>query len=871
MKNLIGFCVFFFLSVQLFATHIRGGEITYRRITGYNYEATVSLYVEANTMVPPELVDPFRWGDGSSEVFKLSSETLLPGGILRKRVYIGYHTYQGSGIFNLSLTDYNRVGQINNIKGGASSNTPFYIESELIINPFNLDKNDSPVLTNPPLDNACFNAIFEHNPGAVDKDGDSLSYELIACRGKVGEDIGYVFPSQINPGPNNIIVMDPVTGTVHWESPQKLGLYSIAFRITEYRNGVKVGSLVRDMQIEVGTCNNRVPTIDPLPDTCVLANNEVTRQIRVNDPDGDRVFLSVFGRPFLHSIPPARFDTATKVFSWTPGCDQVLLPPEKITIRAEDSKARPMTDYSTFSITTIAPAVPNVTLVQRTNGVQVSWGASPCSQATCYKIYRNTAKTSFSNGPCQTGPDPADQLIGEVGKINNFLDTTFNYQFQACYRVVACFANGALSQVSQQVCTEPTSTILKASVFQTGVTNGADSVMWTKPWFKAIDTTSARPPYEVRLYSKSFAGKGLAQNDIKGDAMSLVFQRVYNQYYTVDTTFIHNNIDTQDSLYVYRAELYSNGNLVGATPNGSTTFLTAVPNDRENLLTWVSKRPWANRVYYIQTRQSSATAWSNLASIQAATGGDAGTSYLDTMLTNGTSYCYRVIGIGMLSSTNQVFPLTFNVSQEVCSTPKDLSAPCEPAFSVTPFCEQEYNEINWDNTIVQCNADIKEWRLFYTPTENGEFTLLKSFSPSENHYIHKPENRSIAGCYVMGTVDFNGNESTIKRDMSSCVDNCPAYILPNVFTPNGDGLNDLFVPFPYHGVQSIDAKIYNRWGKLLYETTDPDLKWDGKAGGKLVPDGVYFYTVEVNKITLKGIVSETLKGTVTLFSEPKKD
>jgi gliding motility-associated-like protein len=100
-----------------------------------------------------------------------------------------------------------------------------------------------------------------------------------------------------------------------------------------------------------------------------------------------------------------------------------------------------------------------------------------------------------------------------------------------------------------------------------------------------------------------------------------------------------------------------------------------------------------------------------------------------------------------------------------------------------------------------------------------------------------------------------------------CIDNCADYELPNVFTPGGDLINDLFGPGTFKYVESVDVKIYNRWGLLLFETTDPAVNWDGtysvtKAD---VPDGTYYFIATVNEIRLQGIVPRHLHGFVQLI------
>ena len=91
--------------------------------------------------------------------------------------------------------------------------------------------------------------------------------------------------------------------------------------------------------------------------------------------------------------------------------------------------------------------------------------------------------------------------------------------------------------------------------------------------------------------------------------------------------------------------------------------------------------------------------------------------------------------------------------------------------------------------------------------------------------------------------------------------------LPNVFTPGQDGHNDFFGPFPYRFVESIDIQIFNRWGNLVYQTTDPDILWDGanQENQKLCADGTYYYVCTVNEVCLDGIEPRVIKGFITLI------
>jgi gliding motility-associated-like protein len=89
-------------------------------------------------------------------------------------------------------------------------------------------------------------------------------------------------------------------------------------------------------------------------------------------------------------------------------------------------------------------------------------------------------------------------------------------------------------------------------------------------------------------------------------------------------------------------------------------------------------------------------------------------------------------------------------------------------------------------------------------------------------------------------------------------------VIPNVFTPNGDGVNDEFEIITYGMFEKMEIKIYNRWGNLVWQNTDPLLFWDGKEmrSGDECAEGVYYYTFQATSLT----GSEYSKnGSVTLL------
>lgn len=88
----------------------------------------------------------------------------------------------------------------------------------------------------------------------------------------------------------------------------------------------------------------------------------------------------------------------------------------------------------------------------------------------------------------------------------------------------------------------------------------------------------------------------------------------------------------------------------------------------------------------------------------------------------------------------------------------------------------------------------------------------------------------------------------------------PGFDIANAFTPNNDGINDVFFAVNI-GVERFFMQIYDRWGNVIWETTDPNQGWDGSYGGQQVPEGVYVYYI---KGTIKADNPRTDFAPVTL-------
>ncbi len=840
-----------------FATHNRAGEITYEHISGYTYKITVLTYTYSKSPADRPSLE-IKWGDGTHNMINRYQKTYI-GNFTNQNRYSGIHTYAGPGTFIISMEDPNRNGGVTNIPG--SINVPFYIETLLIINPF-LGINNSPKLLNPPIDDGCVGFPFLHNPGAYDSDGDSLSYTLVICKGANGNNIpGYSYPAA-----SNYFNIDPITGTLTWDSPLTQGEYNVAIIIHEWRFGLPIGSIRRDMQITIAACNNNPPQIQLIQDTCVLVGTSLVIPVSATDIDNDVVKLTGVGGPLLLQNNPATFNqpvygtgSVTSNFSWQPLCEHVQKQPYQMTFKAKDNGTPVnLVDIKTLQIHVVAPPPKNLTALSQGNSISLNWTKHSCANVKRYDIYRHKGYIGYIPDPCVTGV-PAWTGYVKIGSTNSINDTTYFdnnngygliHGHDYCYMVVALFPDSAESYPSLEACanlSKDVPVITHTTVDSTNVTDGKITVKWSKP--SDLDTVSVPGPYKYIIYHTE--GKGNF-NWIALDSLSNIN----------DTIYTSTKINTKDLEHNFIVDFINNtpGNryIIGGTQMASSIFITLEPKDQKMKILWDEFVPWYN-IDYVIYRQNSLGSFDSI-------GHTSNQFYIDSNLINGKTYCYRIKSIGEYSSNDFTKPL-INFSQINCDTPEDNEAPCPPELTVEADCKKIENFIVWNNIQQSCGKDVVKYTLYYTPEVNGDFLeIYTTNDPLDTTYLHTGM-MSIAGCYTITATDSNGNVSTYSTIICVDIDSCEPYRLPNVFTPNGDGINDLFHPFPYDFVDRINIVIYNRWGTPVFTSEDPDINWDGKDmnSNKDSSEGVYFYVCEVYEQRLEGLVKRDLKGTITLF------
>ncbi|PRY28577.1 hypothetical protein CLV58_12956, partial [Spirosoma oryzae] len=527
------------------ATHVRAGEITTRRLsaTSLSYEVTLTVYFDERTGAPAARDAnsyTFCFGDGTTEVVNRTLPIrFINGRTSSINIYRTVHTFPGPNPYTISVQIANRnAGTINLPPPAASDNLTFFVSTTILIAP-NLGLNSTPIMLNPPLDSARVGQRFCHNPAAFDADGDSLGYRLSrpqeglpnSCRSRfiAAYQDPTVYSTTNESGGAPTFTIDAKTGQLCWDAPNREGQFNFAFIVEEWRNGVKIGEVTRDMQIVVVAQPNRRPQIEGTS-LCVEAGTLIQQPITATDPDGQRVIINAFGGPLNAladgsplpaglSISPeyarlinggtALAQPGTATFYWQTNCNQVRNQPYDITLKASDVPPRGITtlvSFATLSVRIIAPAVRNLSgrasALAGGRAIQLNWAAYTCGRivdvglgpdTTQLIVYRREGTCSnIPSVSCTTGA-PAGLGFVEVGRVpfttTTFTDTTalrrgVTYSYIIVARNPGDVNNGGLSLPSQQTCLELprlTPVITQVTVDSTNETRGRITLRWARP------------------------------------------------------------------------------------------------------------------------------------------------------------------------------------------------------------------------------------------------------------------------------------------------------------------------------------------------------------------------------------------------------
>ena len=629
---ILGFLFCFAFTAR--ATHQRAAEITYKWLGGNAYEFTLTCYTY--TPSPAGLQRDsllVQWGDGMEEYIpRVVLQNL--GEDYTLNVYKQIHNYSSSGTYTISMEDANRNFGVINVPNSVM--VPMHIETELVINPF-LGNNNSVQLLNAPVDKGCVGKLYLHNPSAYDPDGDSLSYKLVICKGQDGIEIpGYTLPQA-----SHSIEIDPVTGELRWDAPILQGEYNVAIMVEEWRHGVKVGSVVRDMQILISACGNDLPEIQCDEQYCLVAGEQLDFVISASDPDGDNVTLSASGAPLELAISPAMVNPETAFglqpqmeFLWNTQYAHIRNTPYQLVIHAKDDGTPvSLTNVKTVTINVMAPKVQGFAAEVHGHDATMTWAAYPCPSTTALLIYRKAGCDGYEPDACETGIRDGYQLIATLNDASatfySDLDLPQGVTYE--YRILAQFPDGALSIVSDAACVE----LKNDSPLMTHVTNDSIDLVsghvvtsWVQP--KEIDAQYVAP------FSYSLTR-------ILDGETSVVYEGA-------DTTFLDATIDLAEAnTLVYKVEMRdAHQQLMGESATASAVMLSANGSNDAANLSWTEAVPWI--VDSTQVLKEMGNHFVRLAMVT-------GMAYTDTDVESDETYRYYVRTFGHYTMEGIMRPL----------------------------------------------------------------------------------------------------------------------------------------------------------------------------------------------------------------------
>ena len=483
----------------MYATHNRAGEITYVQLSDLTFEITLTTFTYTLSYADRPTLD-VEWGDNTTSTAPRISMLTLPN-FYRRNVYKIIHTYPGPGDYRIVVQDPNRNAGIKNIPN--SVNVIFSISTTLKVNPA-MGRNNTPVLLNPPYDKAAFGYVFIHNPAAFDPDGDSLSYKITTCTRDDGKPIeNYTLP----PATKSIRV-DSISGDLIWDTPADTGKFNVAMEIQEWRNGKKIGVVVRDMQIEVYNTNNKPPVNSALKDYCVEVGDTIDFIFSATDVNNDYLSLKATSGVFQIAACPATFKKVDSVpgyassrFRWVPCHEAVRNQPYDVIFKSDDYNAElKLSDIDNMDIKVLGPSPLLLNAVPEGKVIRLSWENYGTGVISGFNIYRREGATTFKPDSCTNGVPSSTGFI-KVGYIGGSSTTSFSdndngqgLQFgkEYTYRIVAVYPNGTESKSSNEISSILVSgvpVIKNVSVITTDATSGRMFIAWRKP--DKLDTIPA--------------------------------------------------------------------------------------------------------------------------------------------------------------------------------------------------------------------------------------------------------------------------------------------------------------------------------------------------------------------------------------------
>lgn len=466
-KRILLCCILFLgLNSYSYASHVMGSELTYTCVAPNQYEITLRVFRDCNGISMPTSFSVAYSGCGNSGSVSVSlqgSSDITPvcssqtsscsGG--SSPVGVEEYLYKGTvtvppncANITFSTSTCCRNGIITNINSPSSND--FYIRSTLNNNLSAC--NSSPTFASAPTPFTCVNQPVTFPQLASDPDGDVLVYSLTNCLQGSGTNVTYAGGFN-GASPLTVpVTLDPNTGELSF-TPNTTQVAAICILVEEFRGGVKVGEIIRDMQFVIQNCTNTLPTlsgIDGVPgvfDIDVCEGAPLCFDIDASDVNaGDDLTMTFSG-----NIPGSTFtqsgsgNNRTGTFCWTPPIGavgsyvfSVIIDDDACPIPGQNSKAYTVNvianpnppvvasantsmcagDSRTLTASNVAPNISWSPAVGLSTTTGTSTNASPAASTTytVTALYPDGCR-STDDVTVTINPDPVASISQSTGKV----------------------------------------------------------------------------------------------------------------------------------------------------------------------------------------------------------------------------------------------------------------------------------------------------------------------------------------------------------------------------------------------------------------------------------------------------------------------
>ena len=886
--NVLLFVVFTFFGEPLFATHISGGEMTYTYLGNNQYRIELTIYRDCspnNTLgtgfddianvgvFRPNGLFEFSF---EMELFTASTDFIPialenPCFVLPPDVCIQRAVYSEVISFNPSVDGYILAYQrccsnasVANLE--FPNGTGMTLTSTIPGTATATWGNSSPVFNNLPSVAMCLNAEYFFDQGATDPDGDDLEYFF--CDPYQGADQANPAPGIPSNPPFTPVVfsngfsstypipsdpafsINPETGYITG-TPNQLGMYVVCLCVQESRNGVVLNTTRRNFQFRVTACDpNIVAGILPQSTFCFGTEYQFTQ----NSINASSFFWD-FGVPFIDSDTS---NLANPVYSFPGAGDYV--------VSLIANPGWPCADTATALFDVFDPISPSIDLeeylcINDADNYRFLPGGNYTPEASFQWDFGVGSFPSQSNSEFP----PLVQLNPE--NPSNTVSLTISDQ-------------GCESTVELQVTNppDPVAAIVPQDVFCDGFayqfsqnSQNAVSYRWDFGSSLSTDNSSLSPN---PLFA--FPGPGTYQVELHvsapntcPDSMSLPFfiAPLLNPFFAESSSQCFNGHS-----FDFLATGYNNSNAQITWSFEGPASIASVSGASAQNITWSTPGTYSVQLN-IQENNCNRTyedeIWVAMNPVVDFTAEDPtgcpgeviqfeGSAEADTPLAFEWDF-----GDGTGATTlnaNHVYlnPGIYSVSLSATATSGCIGTVTRaqpalvsihplpiPGFSVEPAQMDILNPL----CTVTSETD-PSYTCFYVMSDgqtSDDCSFSFEWSESGRQEILQVVTNSF-GCVA----------STVRNVSVSGL----LFYLPNAFTPNDDGVNDVWKS-EHTGIANFRLSVWNRWGTKIWETTDPDFTWMGQQQDSqyFVPDGVYYWKCELEDLVL---LPHTFAGTVCI-------